>query len=278
MIFIPAIAAALTSAANAALATTIAVAPIAATAAGIGAVTGGATCAVTGAISGYHEHGELTREVAVDVAHSAAGCAAGGAIGGVLLAPAGIIFGPMIAPVAQGVDDVAIQAANVLDDVAKSAVGNLDEVAAAASGSAVIADNAASSFFGRARQKMSAATSGIGSKFRLARNKLNARFASRLPKSPATEKYIYVIEDSTTGLKKIGMTTRKPPDRLMEIAQKTKSDLDFACIIRTDKDSGLESILHEQFASQRTPHPVSHNGATEWFALTAAQVAAACSH
>ncbi|MCY4147259.1 MAG: hypothetical protein OXE95_08630 [Chloroflexi bacterium] len=40
----------------------------------------------------------------------------------------------------------------------------------------------------------------------------------------------------------------------------------------------LEAKLHKRFDSKRKEHPIKHSGSTEWLALTAVQVAHACSH
>ena len=283
MIFLPAIAAALAPLVNGALAVATVAAPIAGAAA-VGATVGGATCAVTGTVSKYHEHGSISREDAEDVAKDAAGCAAGGAAistVGVLLAPAipaaGILTG-VRAPAATLVDDVAAHAANAIDDVAKSAVGSIDDVASVA-GSAVIVDDTAKPFISRVGQKLSAAGSGIGSGFRLARNKLNARFFTRLQKGSGNNGYVYVMDDVTTpGRFKFGKTIQ-PDKRLQQVQNHLNKTVggkvEYSCIISTDDMKLLETSLKAQYKPQNI---VGHPAGTEWFVLSAAQVAAACSH
>ena len=266
IIAIPAIVAALTPVVKAALIS-----------AGIGAAVGGGIGAVGGAVEGYQEQGQINRAVLDYAGRGAFYGAKDGALVGGVFGPVGLVVGPVIAPATQFVDDIALQGFNVLDDVAKSAAGSIDDAAMVA-GSAAIVDDAASPFLSGVRRKISSATSGIGPGFRLVRNKLNARFFSRLPDASATERYVYVMEDAANGLHKIGMTTKQPAIRLGKVAKDAKSKLDYVCIIRADKNSKLESALHKTFSSQKTPHPTPNYDSIEWFALSAAQVAAACSY
>ncbi len=284
-------------------------------AAAIGGLIGGLVGGGAGAVSSIREQGEINLEVAVNFIQGAEKGATGGALGGAGVAAVGVVLAPTIpiagiltgvqAPVAV-VDDVVVPLAGTLDDVAKSTVGNIDDAAAVAK-SAVVVDDAASSFLGRARLKLHAVDDAvrpainavddavrpalnkvgnsaksvggsITSRINWARNTWNARFFNRLPNTSPTERYVYVMDDAANGVQKIGMTTKKPSIRLTQVTKDAKSKLDYVCIIRTDKNSGLEGLLHGKFASQKTPHPTPNYSSTEWFVLSAAQVAAACSH
>ena len=260
----------------------------AAVSAAIGGLFGAGAGAVGCGIDGAREHGEINHDVVTQSAHCAAeeaakGALLGGAFGpviGVMAPAAAPVIGRVIAPAApviQVIDDAVQPVIGVVDDVARSTVGSIDDAATVA-GSAAIVDDTASSLLSRARRKLSAATNGIGSGIRLARNKLYARFYSRMGDAPATGNYVYVMEDAATGLHKIGTTTKQPKIRLDQISNDVKNKVDYVCIIKTDNSSGLERVLHHMFSSQRTTHPIPHSGETEWFTLSAAQIAAACSY
>ena len=242
--------------------------------AGIGAAVGGATCAVGGAVSGYREHGELNRDVAINTAHQAAEFAGEGALFGAVIGPAAPMIAPAIAPATQFVDDLAAPVVGIIDDVANSAVGSIGYTSAIA-GSTAIVDDTTSPLLSRARQKIGAAAGGIGSGIRLVRNKLIARFFTRLSTGSGNNGYVYVMDDvSTPGRFKIGKTTR-PAERLGEVQSKTGLKLDYTCIIGTDDMNSLERTLHKEFDRQRRRDIVP--GTTEIFLLNSAQLASACS-
>ena len=242
--------------------------------AGIGAAVGGATCAVGSAIGGYHEQGELNRNVAINTAQQAAECAGEGALFGAVIGPVAPMIAPAIAPATQFVDDLAAPVVGSLDDVAKSAVGHIDDAAAVA-GSVAIIDDTATPFLGGVKQRLSVATSGIGSGYRLLRNKLNARLFARLSKGSGNNGYVYVMDDITTpGRYKIGKTI-DPPTRIKAVQSKTGLKLDYTCIIGTDDMKSLEKTLFQEFDRQRRRDLVP--GTTEIFLLNAAQLASACS-
>ena len=253
-------------------------------AAAIGALIGGLFGGGAEAVSGIREHGEINSEVAINVIHGARKGATGGALGGAGIAAVGVVLAPAIpaagilagvqAPVTV-VDDVVIPLVGTLDDVAKSAVGSIDDAAAVAS-TAAIADDAANSFLSRVGRKVNSAASSVRSGLRLARNKLNARFFTRLSKGSGNNGYVYVMDDvATTQRYKIGKTAR-PVERLSEVQSKTGLKLEYTCIIGTDDMKLLERTLFEKFKFQRRPNTVE--GTTEIFLLNSAQVAAACSH
>jgi len=228
----------------------------------------------------------LSRDVAIEAIQDVPECAAAGAFFGVVTVPAGLLLAPVAAPALAVIDDITMPFMQVADKVTRPVVGVADDVVRPAFNAvddairpAITAvDDAARPALNRVRNAGKSFGGSVTSRFNWARNTLNARFYKRLPAASDTERYVYVIDDATNGMHKIGMTTRKPPVRLNELTKATRSKLDYSCIIRTDKDSGLESILKDQFASQKTTHPIQHIGMTEWFVLSAVQVAAACSH
>ena len=224
-----------------------------------GAAFGGSQALVTE----VHEHGEINQEVMEEVADSAVDEATEGAIGGALTGGIFGVFRPVFQPIL-----------NLIDDILRSIFGLLDD---AARGVAKVADDAVKGLDDAANS----AANGIRGLFNRVRNGCNVfRNCTGLPAAPEGKNYVYVIYDAAKGIYKIGITGRKPKERLDDIARaiKRKADLDFTCIIETNADSGLEGILHREFKSVRQTHSTPHSGATEWFALTAAQVARACSH
>lgn len=254
-------------------------------AAAIAGLIGGLVGGGAEAVSSIREHGEINHEVAVNVINGVGKGATGGALGGAGVAAVGIILAPAIpvagvltgvqAPVTV-VDDVVAPVAGTLDDVAKSAVGRIKDASAVAR-SAVLVDDTASPVLSGVKNVAKSVASSVGSAVNRARNTLNARFYTRLPDASATKRYVYVMEDATNGLHKIGMTTKQPAVRLGKVSKDAKSKLEYVCIIRTDKNSKLESALHNTFSSQKTPHPTPNYDSIEWFALSTAQVVAACS-
>lgn len=264
----------------------------------IGGVIGAGAGAVGCGFAGVQEHGEINHEVISQSVPCAAKNAAEGAAIGVVIGPIGpVVMGvvaPAVAPVINVVDDVAKPVINVVDDIAKPAIddvarpaiGAIDDAARpivqvvddAARPVLQVVDDAVRPVVNRVRNGAKSVSSGVASAFNRARNGWNARFFNRLPAASGTERYVYVIDDTANGLHKIGMTTKQPKIRLDQISNGAKSKVDYVCIIKTDKTSGLEGILHNMFTRQRTTHPTPHSGMTEWFVLSAAQVAAACSH
>ena len=259
---------------------------------GIGAAVGGGIGAVGGAVGGYQEHGEINREVLDDAARGAFDGAKDGALFGGIFGPVAPaiapIVAPAVAPVLQVVDDVARPVLQLADDAARPVIQAADDVvwpatlavddAAAVAGSAAIVDDATSPFFSRVRQRLSAATGGIGSGFRLARNKLNARFFTRLSTGSGNNGYVYVMDDVTTpGRYKIGKTI-DPPTRIKavqnDLSKTIGGKVDYTCIIPANNMSGLETSLHKKYAAQNLRN---FPAGTEWFMLNSAQLAAACS-
>ncbi len=252
----------------------------------VGGVIGAGTGVVGCGVSGIQEHGEINREVIENSAHCAAksgaeGALVGGAVGGV-----GVVVAPVLAPALGAVDDVARPVIQVVDDAARPVIGAVDDAARpivqvvddATRPVLQVVDDAVRPLINRVRNGAKSVSSGVASAFNRARNGWNARFFNRLPAASGTERYVYVIDDAANGLHKIGMTTKQPKIRLDQISNGVKSKVDYVCIIKTDNTSGLEGILHNMFTRQRTNHPTPHSGMTEWFVLSAAQVAAACSH
>ena len=269
----------------------------AAQAAAIGAVIGGLIGGGAEAVSSIREHGELNHEVAANVIHGAGKGATGGALGGAGVAAVGVVLAPVIpaagiltgvqAPAAAVADDVAVQAINVLDDGAKSAVGLIDDAAKsignavddAAKPIAYAVDDATSPVISRVKNAAKSAAKGVSSTFNRARNTLNARFYTRLSKGNGNNGYVYVMDDVTTpGRYKFGKTIQPEP-RLKQVQHDLNKTVggkvEYTCIISTDNMSSLETSLKNLFKSQNI---VGHPAGTEWFMLSAAQVAAACSH
>ena len=263
---IPVVIAALTPIAKAALVS-----------AGIGAAVGGATCAATGAVRSYQVQGEINREVVVEAIHSVPKCAAEGALIGGVIAPAGIIVGPVVAPglvpIIQVVDDVTRPAVHIVDDVAGHALQMVDDAA-----SPII--NAADDLAATAKQGTSRVAVPAAAPWNRALNSFRAKIYKRLPvaKIGADDGWVYVIEDPVTRIRKIGRTSN-PEQRLTKLqGDLGRNGVKFDCIIHSHDANVLEKQLHQSFSRQRTLHPTPHYGRTEWFALSAAQVAAACSH
>ena len=226
----------------------------------IGAIFGGAITGGGAAINEYQTHGEINRQAAVNVVKHTGDGAIEGAIGGAITGGMFGVAGPVLRPVLTMIDDVFRSIFGWLDDAARSVGGAVDD---AVSG---------------IKKTLESVAKSIRGQFNRWRNGWNAQNFKTLKEAPAGTRYVYVMEDSANGLHKIGMTTKAPPERLNRVAREAKSKLDYTCIIQTDKNSKLESELHAIFSNQRTAHPMPHNGRTEWFALSAAQVAAACSH
>ena len=273
---IPAIIAALTPLAKAALVS-----------AGIGAAVGGATCAATGAVRSYHVLGEFNRQVVVEAVQNVPKCAAEGALVGGAFGGAGFMFAPVvtpaITPVTQFADDAAKYAITAIDDAAQPAMQVIDDVVRpgmqtaddAAAPVLIGLDDAANS----TKTSASRITGAIASPWNRALNSFRARIYKRLPitKVGADDGWVYVIEDPVTGIRKIGRTSN-PEQRLTKLQRDLgHKGVKFDCIIHSHDAKALEKHLHQSFSRQGTLHPTPHNGATEWFALSAAQVATACS-
>ncbi|MYI42130.1 MAG: GIY-YIG nuclease family protein [Chloroflexi bacterium] len=162
-------------------------------------------------------------------------------------------------------DDLARPAAQAVDDFTKPLT---KRIGAAADDVAKGLDDAANSV-----------TRGVRGLIKRERNGWNARNYAAMGKPPAGTRYVYLMEDSANGVHKIGMTTKQTPaQRIQQVAGKSKSKLTYTCIIETPKDAKLEGKLHELFRGAKTAHPTSGYNSIEWFALTTAQVAHACSH
>ena len=229
----------------------------------------------------YREDG-ISREEQSTMVENAGNAAVEGALFSVPFSLAGFVMAPAIAPAITAVDDVGTQVIGAADDAAKTVANTGDDAANAAksrslrSGAAAvnIVDDGACRLLCRLGKSAKSLPGRVSSVVNRARNGWNARIYRSLPAANATERYVYVMDDSANGLHKIGMTTRKPELRLAEVSRDAKSKVNFVCIIRTDRGSGLESLLKNLFKRQNTSHPM-YDG-TEWFKLTGGQVSTAC--
>jgi len=226
----------------------------------IGALFGGAISGGGAAITEYQTHGKIDQQGVVIVAKRAGEGAVEGAVGGAVTGGLLGVAGPALRPVFAMIDDFFRSIFGWLDDAARSVAGAVDD---AVSGM---------------KKALESVVKGIRGQFNRWRNGWNAQNFKAMSEAPVGTRYVYVMEDSANGIHKIGMTTKAPPERLKAVASEAKSKLDYTCIIQTDKNSKLESGLHEMFSSQRTAHPTPNYDSREWFALTAAQVVEACSH
>ena len=226
----------------------------------IGALFGGAIGGGGAVITEYQAHEEINPQGIENVAKQAGEGAIDGAVGGAVMGGIFGFAGPALHPVLAIIDDFFRSILGWLDDAARSVAGAADET------------------FTGIKNAAKSAVNGIRGKLNRWRNGRNAQNYKTMLDAPKGTRYVYVIEDSSNGLYKIGMTTKKPPERLSKVASESKSKLDYTCIIQTDKNSKLESHLHKAYDSQRRSHPTPDYTSTEWFALSAAQVAAACSH
>ena len=224
-----------------------------------GALLGSAISGGGEAITGYQEVREINEEVIIQTVESAAEGAIDGAVTGAVTGGVFGLAGATFHPVLGMIDDFFRSIFGWLDDAARSVAGVVDD-----------------SFMG-IKNAAKSVVNEIRGQFNRWRNGWNAQHFKTMKDAPTGTQYVYVIEDSATGLHKIGMTTKAPPERLNGLAKATKSNLDYTCIIQTDKSSKLEGNLHSMFSNQKRNHPRPHFGRTEWFALSAAQVAAACS-
>ncbi len=226
----------------------------------LGALFGGAIAGGGEAITCFQEHGESNQACLEDAAESAGEGALEGAVGGAVTGGAFAFAGPILQPIFAVIDDFFRSIFSALDDVAQGVSGAIDD---ALTGIRKVADDI---------------IGGIRGFFNRMRNFHNARNFNSMANAPEGTRYVYLMEDSANGMHKIGMTTKTPPNRLNKVASEAKSKLDYTCIIQTDKNSGLEGKLHRMFSDQKVSHPTPNYNSTEWFVLSAAQVAAACSH
>lgn len=250
--------------------------------AGIGAAVGGATCAVGGAIGGYHERGEFNRRVAVVASQRGLECAGEGALVGGLFGGVGFVVAPAIAPVVspaiapamQVVDDIAAPVIQIADDAARPVMQAADDAIRPVTQAV---DDAVSPATDKVGNSTKAVGHAIASPWNRALNMFRARIYKRLPTTAvgADEGWVYIMEDTTTGIRKIGRTSN-PEQRLKGVQSNVgHKNVRYTCIIHSREHKGLEKLLHRRFDSQR----LADSGAgTEWFALSAAQVAAACSY
>jgi len=157
-------------------------------------------------------------------------------------------------------DDIARTAVTQVDDIARTGTGSLDDVArGATSGGSNV---------------RSLVTRNLHAPLRREFNLSRARNYKGLPKLKGRAGYVYVIDDIADGTRKIGMT-KSPAQRLSALQGQVGRKLNYICIIRTDHMRVLERALHTAFASQRQYG--LDKATTEWFKLSPAQVAAACS-
>lgn len=157
-------------------------------------------------------------------------------------------------------DDIARTAATQVDDIARTGTGALDDVARGAT---------------RGVGKVGTRAFGnITAPLLREANVSRASYFRWLPKLKGRAGYVYVIDDIADGTRKIGMT-KNPAQRLSALQSKMGRKLNYICIIRTDHMRVLERALHTAFAGQRLYG--LDKATTEWFKLSTAQVAAACS-
>ncbi|MCY3796387.1 MAG: GIY-YIG nuclease family protein [Chloroflexi bacterium] len=228
--------------------------------AALGALFGSAMGCGAGAISEFQVQGEINKEVAGKCVEQAGEEAIVGATTGAVTGGIFGVAGQVMRPILAVIDDFFRSILGWLDDAARSVAGAVDDAVAGI------------------RKALESVVKGIRGQFNRWRNGWNAQHYKTIAEAPEGAKYVYVIDDSATGLKKIGMTKKPPAERLEALKGSLKSELDYTCIIQTEKDSKLEGNLHSLFADQRTNHPIPHSGQTEWFVLSAVQIAAACSH
>lgn len=226
----------------------------------IGALFGGAIGGGGAVITEYQTHGEINQQGIENVAKQTGEGAIEGAVGGAVTGGIFGVAGPALHPVLAIIDDFFRSILGWLDDAARGVAGAVDDA------------------FTGIKNVAKSVVNGIRARINRTLNFRNADIYKTMPDAPEGTRYVYVMEDSANGLHKIGMTTKKPPERLSKVASEAKSKLDYTCIIQTDKNSKLESHLHKVYESQQRPHPTPNYTSKEWFALSAAQVAAACSH
>ena len=235
-------------------------------AAGIGALVGGAACGIGDAVSGYQVHGELNRDVAINSAHAAAECAAEGAAVGAFTAPVGIvgtpIVAPVFAPVIQVVNDVARPIVQMIDDAAWPILGKVDDISRPMSLNLGAAEHSA---------RMST-EKAVSTASRNVRSGLPPAAKRLLPKSSRSAGYVYVMQDTSNGARKIGLSV-DPARRLGEVQRAVGNEVNLTCTISTYNMRTLESALHTAYAGTRLPNTAA---GTEWFRLNATQVKAIC--
>ena len=190
-------------------------------------------------------------------------CAAEGAL-------VGGAFGAVI-PAFGWVDDIGRAGMGAADDLARTAINQVDDVASMGT---VALDDVARGATQGLRNVRGLVSRNLSAPLRREANISRARYYYGLPKPKGSAGYVYVIDDVADATRKIGIT-KNPAQRLTALESKLGRKLNYSCIIRSDHMRVLERALHTAFASQRlynTGKPTS-----EWFKLSAAQVAAACS-
>lgn len=188
----------------------------------------------------------------------AEGALIGGAFGAVV--PAFGVFDDIGRAGMGAADDIARTAVTQVDDIARTGTSALDDVARGATRGA--------------RKVGTRAIRNITAPLKREANVSRASYFRWLPKLKGRAGYVYVIDDIADGTRKIGMT-KNPAQRLSALQSEMGRKLNYICIIRTDHMRVLERALHTAFAGQRL-YGVD-KATTEWFKLSAAQVAAACS-
>lgn len=248
---IPAIVAALTPIVKAALVS-----------AGIGAAVSGGIGAVGGAVEGYREQGEINREVLADTAYGAWNGAKDGALIGGVFGPVGLIVGPVVAPAVQIVDDFVGPVMQVVDDAVRPVVQ--------------AADDSIRPVFNRiGTATHSAAMSSDKVVYDVMKNVRNGAPPSiqkLLPKAKRHVGYGYVMDDTASGARKIGMSV-DPKTRLNSVKSPSGAKPKILCTIPTYNMKALEDSLHLAYASQNLPNT---GAGREWFSLSASQVKTIC--
>ena len=190
-------------------------------------------------------------------------CAAEGAL-------VGGAFGAVI-PALGWFDDIGRAGMSGADDLARTAINQVDDISR--TGTSALDDLAKGPTRG-VRNVRSLVSRNLSAPLRREANMSRARHYQWLPKLKDKAGYVYVIDDVADGTRKIGIT-KNPAQRLAALEGKLGRELNYICIIRSDHMRVLERALHTAFAGQRlynTGKPTN-----EWFKLSAAQVASACS-
>ena len=252
----------------------------------IGAATGAGAGAVVEGVQSANEHGEINQQVLSDAARGALQGGRDGALIGGAFGPIGLAVGPAIGVAGNVVDDVAGPAARAIGTAAKPVASAVDDAARpvikvaddAVRPAIQAADDAIRPALNGIRDRAKSFGGSVGAAFNHARNSLNARFYTRLPKGAGNSGYVYVMDDvANSGRYKIGKTI-DPPTRIKAVQGKLNKagggKLEYSCIIPTNNMSGLENSLLKEFSAQNLRN---FPAGTEWFKLDAAQLAAACS-
>ncbi len=103
----------------------------------------------------------------------------------------------------------------------------------------------------------------ISTAFNLGRSAILAHSFRTLPKTTPPAGYLYVMDDVTSGISKIGITNN-PMRRLSELQGLLGKNVTYAGIKRVNNVRAVERALHTQFAGQN----VASATGREWFNLS----------